>query len=575
MKQIKKILSLIAVLALLLTLLPAAFADGEEDARFRDKTWEEVVRAFLEENGVDADRLGCGYYNTVSGEEHYINPDQYMVTCSMYKVPLNMIYTERIYNGEMDWDTSVCGYRYETALEESIINSNNDLSVRMSYSLGGGNWREFRKLLAPYMGADPDTVEEKFFENNFSTPRQTIACLKLLYENPERFPRLIDTMLRAEPNRFFNQHPQAFPIAHKYGYLAEDWHLYLNDCAICYTDDPICIVLYTDSIGKDAGFLADFCTLMCDYAQYWRPIRLAAEQKAAEEAAIAALNQTAGSDQSAAGGDKAATPGISQMGGAVLSAAGERSGERFSLASILRAAAAVVLVIVGFFAVGWAIVAVREKKARGFWAILAAVLTVLALLVCVTAPALGAALTVAEGDPQETVDQFFSTLLLGNYEKAYACLNTYRSLGLENIPATEAGGKVYAALRQSYSYKLYGDCEIDGLTARQPVIFTYLDLTAIRRDLKAAADARLENMAQTMSRGELYDGNGDLRPGIADRAYAEAVDVLLSRPADYTVTTALVLSLSYGDNGWHIDADNTLLDAVSGGAAYGKGGDLS
>ena len=572
MKQIKKQISLAVILVLLLSLLPAAHADGDDDARFRDKTWEQVAQAFLEDNGVDPDQVAFGYYNTVTGEEHFHNPDQYMVSCSMYKVPLNMVYTERIYNGEMDWDTSVCGYRYETALRESIINSNNDLSVKMGYSLGGGNWHKFREILAPYMCEDPTNVEEKFFENNFSTARQMIFCLKTLYEGQERFPRLIDTMLRAEPNRFFNQHPQKFEIAHKYGYLADNWKLYLNDCAICYTDDPICIVLFTDSIGKDAGFLADFCTLMCDYAQYHTALRRAEEKKAAEEAAIAALNQT---DEPNPPANTAAANASEQSGSTALRSGGSQNKSELTLSAIFRVAAAVVLVICGLFGVAWALSAAREKKVRGFWAAAAAIATALALLAAVTAPALGTAITAAEGDPQETVEQFFSSLVLGNYDKAYACLNDYRSLGLENIPATEAGGKVYAALRQSYSYKLYGDCEVNGLSARQQVIFEYLDLTAIRRDLKDAADAQLESIAQTLPRSELYDDAGELRPEIADRAYAEAIDVLLERAEDYTVTTGLALQLSYGDDGWHIDADQALLNAVSGGAAYGKGGETA
>ena len=572
MKQIKKQISLAVILVLLLSLLPAAHADGDDDARFRDKTWEQVAQAFLEDNGVDPDQVAFGYYNTVTGEEHFHNPDQYMVSCSMYKVPLNMVYTERIYNGEMDWDTSVCGYRYAQALEESIINSNNDLSVKMGYSLGGGNWHKFREILAPYMCEDPTNVEEKFFENNFSTARQMIFCLKTLYEGQERFPRLIDTMLRAEPNRFFNQHPQKFEIAHKYGYLADNWKLYLNDCAICYTDDPICIVLFTDSIGKDAGFLADFCTLMCDYAQYHTALRRAEEKKAAEEAAIAALNQT---DEPNPPANTAAANASEQSGSTALRSGGSQNKSELTLSAIFRVAAAVVLVICGLFGVAWALSAAREKKVRGFWAAAAAIATALALLAAVTAPALGTAITAAEGDPQETVEQFFSSLVLGNYDKAYACLNDYRSLGLENIPATEAGGKVYAALRQSYSYKLYGDCEVNGLSARQQVIFEYLDLTAIRRDLKDAADAQLESIAQTLPRSELYDDAGELRPEIADRAYAEAIDVLLERAEDYTVTTGLALQLSYGDDGWHIDADQALLNAVSGGAAYGKGGETA
>ena len=80
-------------------LLPAAFADGEDDERFKDKTWDEVIDQFLTEHNIDPEDVALGYRNTVTGEEHFLNGDTYLVAGSMYKVPLNMIYTEKIHNG--------------------------------------------------------------------------------------------------------------------------------------------------------------------------------------------------------------------------------------------------------------------------------------------------------------------------------------------------------------------------------------------------------------------------------------------------------------------------------------------
>ena len=271
MKRLKQLICLITVLALLLSVTIAVFAedaDETEDARFAGKTWEQVTEAFIEERGERAENISIGYCSTVTGEEEYFHGDEYRISGSMYKVPLNMIYTDRISGGEMDWDTVVCGYRYERALEESIVHSNNELSQKMGYSLGNGNWHAFREVLAPYMSAEPDTLEEKFFENNFSTARQMIYCLKLLYDNPDRFPRVLDTMKRAEPKNYFNYHPQSVEIAHKYGYLVNGNRLYLNDCAICFTEEPFCLVVFTEGLQKPYDFLADYCTLMIEYTEY-------------------------------------------------------------------------------------------------------------------------------------------------------------------------------------------------------------------------------------------------------------------------------------------------------------------
>ena len=40
------------------------------------------------------------------------------------------------------------------------------------WELGKGKWQEGRRYLAPYCGLDPETVDWKFLENNYSTPRQ-------------------------------------------------------------------------------------------------------------------------------------------------------------------------------------------------------------------------------------------------------------------------------------------------------------------------------------------------------------------------------------------------------------------
>ena len=289
MRQIRTILCALLLLCVLLPTLPASLAEEPERAedpgeRFADKSWDELVEEFLQNWKTDPKNVAIGYYNTVTGEEHYVNPDESRITASMYKVPLNMVFLDRLSRGEMDWDTKVAGYPYETVLEQTIVHSNNDIARSMiKWELGNGNWQEGRRALAPYCGLDAATVDWKFRENNYSTPRQMIYCLRLLYENPDRFPRLVETMQRAEPEEYFKRREQRFEIAHKYGFLqTDDGHLYINDCGIAFTDEPILLVMFTDNNLKAYDVLTEFCTLMCDYSQYHHAQRLEAERLEAE-----------------------------------------------------------------------------------------------------------------------------------------------------------------------------------------------------------------------------------------------------------------------------------------------------
>ncbi|MBO5556533.1 MAG: hypothetical protein J5927_05060, partial [Oscillospiraceae bacterium] len=307
MKRIRVILSALLALCLMLCLVPGARADGDDD-KFKDKSWDELVSELLAKYTVSSDSIALGYYNTVTGEEHYLNGDKYMVSGSMYKVPLNMVFAEKVANGEMDWDYKFGSYTLEECMEATIIHSDNDLARTLWEVLGNSVYRNYRRVIAPYMGEDPDTVDAKFYENNFFTSRQMIYCLKLLYDHPERFPRIVETMQKAEPNNYFKLREHRFNIAHKYGFLLTEWHLYLDDCGIAFTDDPILLVLFTDNVGKAYDVMTDYCTLMCDYTQYHTRERILAEKEAALAREISqAQEQMQGGESS----PSAAVPAVS------------------------------------------------------------------------------------------------------------------------------------------------------------------------------------------------------------------------------------------------------------------------
>ena len=560
MKLTKKLLCLLAALCILFSLLPTAYAEVADDERFKDKTWDEIVDAFFAEHSTGPGFITFGYYNTVTGEEHYYDGDKYVVAASMFKIPLNMLFTEKIANGEMDWDTKIRGIAYENMLEWTIVNSDNQMAEYLWKATG--SYRTYRELICPYMGVDPETADAMYWKNNYFTSEQMIHCLKTLYENPDRFPRVVDTMLKAEPDNYFNYHEQEFDIAHKYGYLEDDGGLYLNDCAICFTDDPILLVIFTFGIPKPYEALSDFCTLMCDYTQYQTALRREEEARQAEEAAIQTLESALPAQK-----PEAVEPDFSAgiIGSAdgptsiILSDKGGSAG-MLILAALILALMAVVLVAV--------LRCAKKGKIKLPWTIAALILSGLALILAVIAPKLGTVVTAPAGDPQETVTEFFDLIIAGDYPSAYACLSDYTGLGLENTPESEAGQQIYLALRQSYSYKLYGDCVRNGLSASQQVLLTHLDVTALRADLKDATEAALTQLVQTLPKDELYDQNKHYLPSVTETAYANAVASLLSHVEDYYTISGLELELSYTAGGWHIITNNLMLNALCGGAAY-------
>ncbi|MBR2879472.1 MAG: serine hydrolase [Oscillospiraceae bacterium] len=238
-------------------------------SRFEGKSFEEITNDFFEKWGINPDTVSFGYYNIITGEEQYYEGDKYMVAASVYKVPLNMYYTEQIYNGERSWDDTYRGSPYHAIQVSSIISSNNELSEALQMGVGDNN--EYRAAIAYLLDVDPETVEEEYYnKDNKYTARQIIACLKKLYGNSHIYVNMEEYMLMGAPNSHFTAAEHRYVAPHKYGYLTFNGHNYYNDAAIIYTPHPFLLVMFTDNCAGGANTLTRFCTLMCDYSEYTR-----------------------------------------------------------------------------------------------------------------------------------------------------------------------------------------------------------------------------------------------------------------------------------------------------------------
>lgn len=553
MKILKKLLCAVAVLSMLLCLFPAAYADNAADEKFRDKTWDELIEEFIGNKDLLDRQIALGYYNLVTGEEHYLHGDQYMVAASTYKVPLNMVFAEKISRGEMSLDTVIGYKKYSELLHTTIVDSSNNDAETLWLELG--DYMQFRRMIAPYMGEDPATVSSKFYENNFNTPRQSVTCLKLLYENPDRFPNIIETMKEAEPEQYFKYSERRYEIAHKYGYNTEEWHTYLNDTGIVYTEDPFIIVFFSDNFPMAYERISEYCTLMCDYTQYHTALRheqetaAAIEEGAKAEAEIAAVMEP----------QPVETPvAVSPSPDVIIQTEKEESSMSFS--TILLYFFAIVLT-----AAAIAFVVAKRKKVSVFWGFIASVIMGIALLVCIIGSSVGTLITATEGNPVDSVTGFFDAVTLGNYEQAYTYLEGYTTLGLENDPSGEAGMLLHQALKDSYSYAINGSAEIDGITASQNVDFTYLDLSYVDEHVQAIIQDKLSEIVAKHNRNEVYDENNNYRPAITEEAYLNALKAVLDDAESCHRTVTLKIQLDYINETWLINPEQTLFRALFGG----------
>ena len=528
MKAFRSILALAAALLLCLGLCAPAFAGAEAE----DPSWDEITAKVMEEYNMTDSSVYCGYLNLVTGEEHYINADEYAIAASMTKLPLCMYYTELLAKGEFDWSPYAPYYTFEEIRDRVLIDSSNSDYALLLDLLGG--YDQFRLLTAPYMGVEPGSERVDITMYNNYTPREFINCLKLLYNEQERFPGIIETAQKAMTNQFFKLNEPRFRIAHKPGWISEDY--ILNDCALCFTTQPIALVMMTKSPNSSEEFLSAWCTAMCEYTE-----KLANRPEPTPE-------PTPVPTPTPAAAPVTPTP--------------EPVPDRVALPPIVPAAAIGAFLVLGLTLI---IVLCVKYRARFIGLFLALILSAGAMLLSAAGMYYGTIYAKPDGDPADTVRTFFDAVCAGDYTTAYAQLRDYSDLGLGTTPASPAGQKVYQALRDSYSYALQDECRVDKLEAVQAVTVTRLDLARLEDAVAAETQHQLERIVAERPVGKVYDENRQVLPDVADEAYLAALDAVLPSAQDYYTVDGLNVPLSYTDGRWQIVADSRLLSALAGG----------
>ena len=536
-------------------------------------SWDALLERLLEKYETDSDHVGIGYYHPRTGEEHYINADRYLVSASMFKVPLNMILADRVSSGEMEMDTDIWGMPYRWYQYRTIVHSDNERSVDLMNYMGG--YAEFKRLQVPYLGNNPEEdLGWSYQIENYYNPREFIHLLRMLYEEPERFPGILENMLEAEPYSYFHQYERRYPIAQKYGFVGqeENWvyHTYINTCGIVYTEDPFLLVVFTDNVGNAYDLISECCTVMCDYTNLLSA--KADEQEArekeellAQQAADQAVFDRTLQQLSAHLKEEESASSLLSPVAAVSAGAAEKT-SRFHMSVV----SSVILLWIAIAMIAGFVIIFRHNmagKINAFWAVIAILLAGGGLALCVVGMNFGMVYAKPEGNPQETVTAFFDSLIAGDYPAAYACLNNYSSLGLENTPDSEESRILLEALKESYGYTLRGEAEINGMNAVQKVSVVALNLKAIRSEAEGKLEDILQEMVDTHQRKELYDAEGNYLPSVTDAVTLRSLLEALGSDGVHLSSAEFDMQLVYTTEGkWLINAGNELISILSGGA---------
>ena len=156
---------------------------------------------------------------------------------------------------------------------------------------------DYAHMVMKYFGTEPECVElfkqfsplpEDYYAENFTewryfTARYLTDVLKTLYAEPDRFPHIMECLLRANRGEYFDAvWSGQYDVAQKYGSLTTDYTDVNHTIGIIYTPHPFILVVMTDHVGGPWTVIRDMARMFGDYTLSLEDAL--AEKQAAEEA---------------------------------------------------------------------------------------------------------------------------------------------------------------------------------------------------------------------------------------------------------------------------------------------------
>ena len=251
----------LAALLLGLTLWTVPAAAVETQAASEDLT--ALMDDFRAEYGLNEGNFSLCYYNTVTGEEYRYNDTKFMIAASTYKLPLNMHYYEMEAAGEISSAAMIGATTLADAHYQSLVWSNNDVSIDMLYNLG--NFRTYKNTMKQYFTMPEEKIDSIYYADNYYCTSMMLDTLKHLYEGGDKFDEMIGYMKQAQPGEYFKMYVTDYEIAHKYGYYVDDGVTAINDTGIIYTPQPFLLAVYTSDAPGGAEVLGRAAEVLTEY----------------------------------------------------------------------------------------------------------------------------------------------------------------------------------------------------------------------------------------------------------------------------------------------------------------------
>lgn len=241
--------------------------ENQDNSQFIDMSLAKDIEAYFQENGIDHEKVAYCITDLEHNIKYSMNEKDEFIAASIYKLPLAMLYYDKVNEGEYTLDSTFTysGYMHEDAgvissdygigsqvplsdlLNDLIIYSDNDAGHILYENLGG--WKEYKEAMTKYT----DTISENYYTmDNVTTANTMNDVVTYLYDHKEDYKGLIKNMEEAEPGEYLDRDTQ-LSMPQKYGMYDSA----LNSVGFVECNSSYSIVVLTSLGDKGADVMAN------------------------------------------------------------------------------------------------------------------------------------------------------------------------------------------------------------------------------------------------------------------------------------------------------------------------------
>ena len=284
MKKNKILLTILCILGIVeLTLVGCTKTNPKEDNHHKEKITvhkehsapakQEMateINSYLKDKGIDFSRISLAIFDLNEDIDYAWNADKDVVAASTYKVPLAMLWYDKINQGEISHDATLevtpedsqegassladgqYDYPLSDLLELAITQSDNTAAHCLYRNLG--SYQDFKEQATKY---SKRSFDEDFYQDNNFTAHYMEDCIHYLYDHKDDYQELIGFMKEATPGQYLDTQVQ-ISMPQKYGAVDN----VVNAVGYVEAKQPYAIVVFTEGVD-DAENVIGYINAIC------------------------------------------------------------------------------------------------------------------------------------------------------------------------------------------------------------------------------------------------------------------------------------------------------------------------